>query len=195
MDISMMPIRAMEPHIVARLRLGFPSSAFAIERVPQILTLIEFERVVRRSPFIGLAWTGFRPDGQTNGRITKGDMLWRLILVLKASNSLETRFKGDKRDIGLDAMLDLAIVLLNGAVFEDIGTCQVISAASVIADGWTKDDLVIAQVDFSVKFSATIARIGVLTADDFERMGISWTFEPADEEAPSVTNLIELTED
>ena len=191
MDISTAPIRIMEPAIVERLRLGFPAKDFAIERVPQVLTLTEFGRIARLSPFIGLAWTGFAPDGQTNARTTKGDMRWRLILVFKASNGLETRFKGDTRGLGLDAMVDVAILLLNGAVFDDIGTCQVTSAESVIADGWTDGDLVIAQIDLTVKFSATPRILKLITADDFAQLGITWIIEPAVDGAPEVTDTVE----
>lgn len=191
MDISTTPIRAMETPIVNRLRLAFPSKDFTIERVPQTLTLKEFERLVKSTPFIGLAWTGFRPDGQTNARVTKGDMLWRLILIYKASSTLEARFKGDKLGLGLDAMVDVSIVLLNGAVFDGIGTSQVTSASSVIADGWSDDKIVIAQVDFSVKFTSTPGNLALVTPGDFARLGITWIVEPIDAAAPAVTDLVE----
>jgi hypothetical protein len=192
MDISHTPIREMEPKIIERLRLAFPAKDFTIERVPQTLSIKEFERLARLAPFIGLAWTGFRPDGTaTNARITKGDMLWRLIIVFKASNSLETRFKGDARGLGLDAMVDVAVVLLNGAVFDGIGTSQVILANSVIADGWSDDSIVIAQIDFSVKFSATPANLALVTPGDFQRLGITWAIEPVLNGAPSVTETID----
>lgn len=190
MDISHTPIRSMEPAIVDRLRLAFPKKTFTIERVPQVMTIKEFDRVAKLTPFIGLAWVGFTPDGQTNARITKGDMLWRLMLIFKASNTLETRFKGDKLDIGLDAMIDVAVVLLNGAVFDDIGTCQVTRANSIIADGWTDDSIAIAQIDFTVKFSATAANLQLRTIHDFERLGITWAVTGG-ADAPAVTDLLE----
>lgn len=186
MDLSSAPIRIMEPEIIGRLRLGFPSSSFTIERVPQTMTIKEFERVVRTVPFIGLAWTGFRPDGaNTNGRITKGDMLWRLVLVYKATSGLDSRFKGDRRGIGLDAMIDVAVLLLNGAVFDGIGTAQVASANAVTADGWIDDALVIAQVDFSVKFSATPARLNLADPGTFAALGITWMIDGAEDDGPT----------
>ena len=195
MDLSTSPIRTMQGPIIDRLRLGFPVKDFTIERVPQVLTLKEFERIARASPFIGLAWTGFKPDGETNARITKGDMKWRLILVFKASSTLETRFKGDAKGIGLDAMVDVAVLLLNGAVFQNIGTSQVTGADSVIADGWTDDNLVIAQVDFTVKFFATPVRLQLVTPEDFLTMGITWAVEPALDGAPDVTDTVDMSED
>lgn len=192
MDISTAPIRTMEAAITARLRLAFPVKTFAIERVPLVLTIKEFERIARAVPYIGLAWGGFRPDGQTNARLTKGEMRWRVILVYRASNSLEARFKGDARGIGLDAMTDVAMLLLNGAVFEDIGTSHVTGSASVFADGWSDDQLVISQVDFSVAFQSSSAALKLTTAADFERMGITWSVAPEDEDAPAVTDTLTL---
>jgi hypothetical protein len=78
MDLSSAPIRVMEPAIKARLRLAFPEKDFTIERIPQTLTIKEFERLSRLSPFIGLAWAGFKPDG-ANERITKGPLQGRQI--------------------------------------------------------------------------------------------------------------------
>jgi hypothetical protein len=173
MEFAHAPIRNMEPAIVDRLRLAFPAKTFAIERVPQTMTIKEFERIAHLSPFIGLAWTGMRPD-TASGRILKGKMLWRLILVYKASSSLEARFKGDARGLGLDAMIDVAIALLQGAEFPGIGFASVTLANSIIADGWSDDAIVIAQVDFDVTFSSTVASFELKTLEDFLRFGIAW---------------------
>lgn len=176
MQLSHAPIRLMEPAIVERLRLAFPEKTFAIERVPQTMTIKEFEKISRQSPFIGLAWTGMRPD-TASGRILKGKMLWRLIIVFKASSGLETRFKGDARGLGLDAMIDVAIALLQGAEFKGIGFANVTLANSIIADGWSDDAVVIAQVDFDVSFSIAPAAFELKTLDDFQTFGITWALD------------------
>ncbi|MBD8554916.1 hypothetical protein IFT84_10310 [Rhizobium sp. CFBP 8762] len=167
------PISRMEPAIIDRLRLAFPEKTFAIERVPQVMTLSEFDRCAKHTPFIGLAWTGLRPD-TSSGRVLNGKMLWRLILINRASNSLETRFKGDTRAIGLDAMVEVAVVLMQGAVFKDIGYASVTLANSLIADGWSDDKIAIAQVDFEVSFSVTPAVLNLLTPDEFRAIGATW---------------------
>ncbi len=191
LDLAHQPIRAMEPLIVERLRLAFPKQLFTIDRIPQTLTIKEFDRLSRLSPFIGLAWTGFKPDGDNN-RITKGAMLWRLVLLFKASNGLETRFKGDKLGLGLDAMADVAIVLMSGWTLPDIGSSHVTLANSVIADGWTDDAIVIAQVDFEIRFSSTLAIYKILTPADFLAIGAAWAVEPEVEGAPEVSDEIQL---
>lgn len=191
LDLAHQPIRAMEPMITERLRLAFPEKDFTIERIPQTLTIKEFERLSQLSPFIGLAWTGFKPDGENN-RITKGAMLWRLVLIFKASNSLQTRFKGDTRGLGLDAMIDVAIVLMNGWTLPGIGTSHVTLANSVIADGWTDDSIVIAQVDFEIRFTSTLAIYKLFTPEDFTAIGATWAVQPQLDGAPEVSDEIQL---
>ncbi|MGW9946992.1 hypothetical protein J2W92_002329 [Rhizobium leguminosarum] len=189
MDLAYAPIRKMEPPIVDRLRLAFPAKDFSIERIPQTLTIKEFERLVKQAPFIGLAWTGMKPD-PASGRILKGVMLWRLVLVFKASNGLETRFKGDRRGIGLDAMLDVAVALLQAAEIPGVGIATVTSANSVIADGWTDDNVVISQIDFNVAFQISPAAFQLVTVDDLQQIGVSWAFA----EDPDTTVATDLTE-
>lgn len=192
MDISHTPIRVMEPAITERLRLAFPERDFQIQRVPPVLTTDEFKRIVRLTPFIGLAWMGFRPDPDA-GRTVKAVMNWRLMLVVKASSTLETRFKGDKRDIGLDAMIDVALVLLQGAVFENIGSCSVTRAEAIFADGWADDATVLAQVDFDIRFSATPAALQLRTVDDFSALQIEWLTGGAHD--PDVEEIISPTDE
>lgn len=186
MVISLTPIRSQEPLIVERLRLAFPAKDFQIERVPQVLTISEFGQCANRSPFIGLAWTGMRPD-TASGRMLKGDMMWRLMLIYKASSSLEARFKGDTRGLGLDAMVDVAMVLLQGVDFKGQGFTTVTAANSVIADGWSKDDLAIAQVDFSFSFATTPGNLELMTVEDFKALGITWAISD-DPDANTVTD-------
>lgn len=178
MELSLAPIRVMEPAITARLRLAFPAKDFQIQRVPSVLTVKEFEDVVRLTPFIGLAWMGIQPDRNAS-REFKGVANWRLVLVVKASSTLDTRFKGDRRDIGLDAMIDVASVLLNGFSFDDIGTCTVTSAEAIYADGWSDAATVLAQVDFDIQYTARLSQYQFKTQDDFKQLGVSWLTDDA----------------
>jgi len=189
MKLAYAPIRRMEPMIVDRLRLAFPEKTFAIERIPQTLTIKEFERLARLAPFLGLAWTGMRPD-PASGRQLKGNMLWRLVTIIKASSSLQTRFKGDALGLGQDAVVDVAIALLHGFEFPAVGVSTVTLANSVIADGWSDEQIVIAQIDFQVSFVTAPATFELVTLDDFERLGVSWAVLP-DEDANPVSDTID----
>jgi hypothetical protein len=194
MDIDHTPIRVMEPAIVDRLRPGFPKKTFELKRVPLTPSNREFQRYLNMLPFIGLAWAGFQSDG-VNGRQTKGDMLWRLYLFVKTSSGLEARFKGDSRDIGLDAMIDVATVLLNGAVFDGIGSCHVTRAAALHAEGFADDDIAMASIDFAVKFTSNPGALKLVTPADFEAFGITWSLTGAAEDGPAVTDEIEMPQE
>ncbi|MFQ0815780.1 hypothetical protein AVM02_07660 [Brucella anthropi] len=186
-ELTKAPIRVMEAAIIARLRLAFPEKKFQIGRVPAVLTVKEFERILRLKPFIGLAWMGLQPD-RDNGRLLSGAANWRLVLVVKASNSLDARFKGDKFDIGLDAMIDVSSVLLSGCTLPEIGTSTVTRAEAVYADGWADDATVLAQVDFDVRFTSPLSAFQIKSADDLKSLGITWITNDAEE--PVITETI-----
>lgn len=173
MDISTAPIRTVEPLITARLRLAFPAKDFSLERVPAVLTVKEFERVLKRPPFLGLAFLGIRAD-PNSGRQIQAAQRWRLILVVRASRDLRTRFSGDAQSIGLDAMTDVAVVLLQGAVFDGVGATRVTGVEAVYAEGWGDDATVVNQVDFEVAYSATPRALKLVSAADFAGLGITW---------------------
>ncbi|UXS52591.1 hypothetical protein FY148_07985 [Agrobacterium tumefaciens] len=170
----LMPIRNQEPLIIERLRIAFPEKIFTIERVPQVLSLKQFNRIATQTPYIGVAWTGMKPDAD-NGRMLKGNMLWRLILVSGVSSGLEARLKGDKYDIGMDAMVDVASVLLQGVNFDGQGVTSITLANSVIADGWSDDNIAIAQIDFTFSFATSAAATGKMQPEDFKALGITWS--------------------
>lgn len=171
--LDLAPIRVMEPAIIARLRLAFPAKDFTIERVPANLTINEFRRIAQLSPFIGLSWVNMQPDPKS-GRQIMADWGWRLTLVFKASGSLEVRFKGDVKDIGLDSMSDVAIVLLQGAVFKDIGKCSVTGAQATYAEGWSDDQTVVSMVDFNITTVTSPAALSLITPDDFDQFTVAW---------------------
>ncbi|RNC91105.1 MAG: hypothetical protein ED558_14210 [Oricola sp.] len=166
------PIATIEQPIVDRLRLAFPPRNFTIERVPSTMTLREFQRHARATPFVGLAWLGLDPD-EANGRQLKAKMRWRAILITSA-RTLEARFKGDARDIGLDAMIDVLSLILNGWTIAGIGAVTVTGAKAVFAEGNEDDDVAIAQVDFSVAYVARLAAMQIKTAADLQAIDIQW---------------------
>lgn len=196
MDLQATPIRSMEPPIVARLRMAFPERAFQIQRVPSVLTIDEFRRVVRLAPFIGLAWMGMTPD-RDNGRQLAAAMNWRLVLIVRASSSLEARFKGDAQDIGLDAMVDVACALLQGCELTGIGVCSVTGAQAVYADGWADEATVVAQVDFAIRYQASAAELKLVTPDDFAKLAVGWLVDGSTdpEHGPDAGQEIEIPQE
>lgn len=195
MDLSAAPIRTIEPLINARLRLAFPEETFGLERIPAVLTVKEFERVLRRPPFLGLAFLGIKPD-PNSGREIQAAMRWRLVIVVRASRDLRTRFSGDAQEIGLDAMTDVAVVLLQGAVFEGVGAVRVTAVEAVYAEGWGDDATVVNQVDFEVGYSASPRALKLKTAADFRALGVTWlndaSPDPDPDTGPDVPQTIAI---
>ncbi len=194
MDLQFQPVRIMEPAIVERLRIAFPEKIFGIERVPPNMTLREFDRVVRQSPCLGLAWMGMKPDSNS-GRQLKGKMLWRLFLIFKASNTLDTRFKGDARGLGLDAMVDVAAVLLHGIPFDGIGLSSVTAANAITAEGILDEGVVLAQVDFEIDFMTSPAPYKLKTIADFKGLNITWANGDGVEGSPEIPQTIPTAEE
>ncbi|MEO0374252.1 MAG: hypothetical protein AAF329_06385 [Cyanobacteria bacterium P01_A01_bin.17] len=183
-------IRQMDPAIIDRLRLAFPKKYFGIERVPSTFNLTEFKRVVRLSPFIGVAWVGFKKD-PASGRILKGSHQWRLVLVLRASNGLEARFKGDHSDVGMDAMFDVASALFHGFTMDGIGAVSVTDGQSVYAQGYEDDDTTIAHINFEIDYSTQVGALNLKNAADFDALNITWSM--TDPETPEGDPDIEQT--
>jgi hypothetical protein len=173
-SFDLAPIRRQEPLITQRLRVAFPENPFVIERVPQNLSTSEFKRIVRMTPYLGLAWAGMKPD-TNSGRQLKGDMQWRLILINRVSNGLEARFKGDKHDIGMDAMTDVGMAILHGASFPGVGTTTVTQVSSLIAEGYADDDIAISQIDFTFSFVTSPADFSIASQELFEALDITWS--------------------
>ncbi|MBB4122917.1 hypothetical protein [Martelella radicis] len=175
-------IARQSPLIEERLRIAFPEKVFAFERVPMAMSLREFNRVSRLTPFLGLAWMGMKTGN--DARLLSGTMQWRLFLVYAASSGLEARFKGDMRGLGLDAMTDVAAVVLNGVSFDDAGVITVTGANPIVADGFADDNIALAQLDFSFSFVASTAELALETADDFDALGVTWALATSDDITP-----------
>lgn len=186
------PIRLTEPHLVARLRLAFPERTFEIQRCNPTMSVSEFERLARLAPFIGLAFVGFK-TASSSGRRLDGMMAWRLILIVKISD-LERRFKGDPRDIGMDAMVDVASVLLHGWTIEGVGTVAVNAANAVFADGYEGDDVSIVQIDMDVAYSASPAALALKTPEDLHILAINWLATNGDAAGASPPETVQQTQ-
>ncbi|KAA6405786.1 hypothetical protein [Candidatus Tokpelaia sp.] len=171
------PIRRMSPVIEERLRLVFPKKLFQIDRAPAIMTVKEYERITRQSPFIGLAFLSIQV-GAASGREMLCQYHWRLICVLKATGRLDRRFKGDARDMGMDDIMDVAIACLHGHSFNELGACEVTSADSVFLESkaaeFADEDTIMAHINFVISSTLSAADLRLTDPEDFKGLNVSW---------------------
>jgi len=173
MDYSLNPIRSMEPLLLKRLRLVFPPRQFQMERVAPVMEAPEFERLTRQAPYIGLAFNGFRNDAQA-GRFVQGIWNWKLIIVARAVGNFNRRVKGDKFDIGLDDIMDVASVILHGVSLDEIGIVSVVSSDVVYSQSWGDKAIVLAHLDFNVRTNMGQAVLRLESLEDFKGINATW---------------------
>lgn len=176
MDLTRQPIARMETLIIERLRLAFAASNFGIVRVPDPMSQTRFTSLVQNMPVIGLAWRGMKADA-TSDRGLKGAMRWRLILLRDAASGLAAGFKGDATSLGLDAMLDVSMALLHGWTLPDVGRCTVTRAKGRLRFGTSTDAIVVARLDFEIRFTAPVAEYDLITLSDFKQLAVTWSLD------------------
>lgn len=167
------PIRTMEPKILERLEKVFPKKRFQTERVAPVMTLEEFKRITRQAPYIGLAFLGMKNDPKS-GRYTDGKWQWRLIVVAKAVGGFDRQVKGDAFDIGLDAIMDVAVCVLNGFTFDEIGDAHVTQSEVVYSEEWGNKAIVLAHIDFEVSTMMMSGSLELETLEDFHGINAFW---------------------
>jgi len=173
MDMSLNPIRSMEPLLLKRLRLGFPQKQFQMERVAPGMDAAEVERLTRQTPYIGLAFSGLRNDASA-GRFVQGVWAWKLVIVCKAVGNFNRRVKGDKFDIGLDDIMDVAATILHGVSLDEIGLVSVVSSDVVYSQGWGDKAIVLAHLDFNVRTNMASGDLKLESFQDFKGINAGW---------------------
>lgn len=144
------PITAIDEAVEARLRTAFLANRWSFQRVPDPMTLDEFKRLMRATPWLGLGWTDLAASPQ--GRQVQGQLSFSLTICVKNVGH-EARFHGDRQGPGLYVATMVAAALLHGMTIRDVGTIQVTRAASAFAEGFGDASIAIARLTFQVTTS------------------------------------------
>ena len=193
------PLHYIVDALQEQLKLVFPERLFTHDLMPGRLDKAEWERLVRREPFVGLGFLGVPPRSD-DGRVFEGTAQISVLLVTKNAGVVRARFFGDGLGPGLFEMLHVAIAALHGftinpdgTLWEAQGTARVKQAANVATPDWVAAHIAIAELMVEVPFQLTLpeALSGNGNPGDLTTIAASWNFQ-ADSSTASPTDLITL---
>lgn len=166
--------------IIERLRLVFPENIFQIALIPAAIKKTDMDRLVARKPFIGIAWTGYKPDAS---RTLSGVASWTVLLGCDNASGVDARLKGDTKGIGLFGMITAAAGVLHGWTIADIGAVSVTAVDPADTDAWADSRLAIAAIDIALPF--TLDAVSPDDPADFLSLGLTWLLPPPADPGPS----------
>lgn len=159
--------------IEERLKTFFPTSHFGHGVVPSQLTPQVWARLVQRTPWIGIGWSGVQPD-PASGRQFKGKDQITVFCVVKNEGGPRARLLGDSKGPGILGLVQMATLALQGMEVPGVGHIEVIGTATLQVDGWRDEAAEVAGVSCTVNFALSDPR----ALEDFLRLGVQWEFDP-----------------
>jgi phage gp37-like protein len=184
------PLLAMEAALTERLQLAFPSRVFEHATVPARVTAAGWARLLRRTPFVGLGWGGFKIAPQSGRRIV-AEAAWTVFLVNKNEAAPKLRLVGDSLGVGQLGMAQVAAIALHGLAIRDVGTVIVGDAQNLFAEAWDDQAGAMTGLNLTVAFEL-VPLPGEGSIDEFLRHVAEWRIEPGD--VPAATDTIALRE-
>lgn len=174
------PLNAAFDGLQDQLRRFFPASHFGMGVVPARLTPLIWQKLVQRTPWIGLGFAGVQPDA-ASGRAFKGKAQFTVFACVKNLNSPLARFRGDAQGPGLIGVIQVATACLQGHEIRDVGHVEVTGVSVLAVDGLQDEASEVAGINVTV--NCVLA--GLLDLPDFLRLGPTWDFEPPLTEGPT----------
>ncbi|MEP9350571.1 hypothetical protein [Xanthobacter sp. KR7-225] len=185
------PISDIHLAIEPLLRPWFPVARWQIDAVPAPLSLGEFQRLLRTTAWIGVAWREFRID-QAAGRRLKGVHELMLTIAVKNAGGIGPRLFGDRLGPGLYPALATAAGALHGRTLEGFGSLHVTRAAQAYADGYGDLTVAIGAVELQCMTMLAPDLGEPAAAPPFTKLVSDWEAAPAIEGAPTATDTLQL---
>ncbi len=173
------PLFAIAAAMRARLEAVFPPTRFQHGWLPIAPTREEWKRLVQRTPYVGLTWTG-APTAPNSGRLPRLRSTWR-VLVVNSHSDVAGRFLGDRFGPGQFGLVQVAAAALHGwtVAGDDVpgaGTAEVSDIANLSTDGWADAAEAIAGLTVGIDFTLVDAH----ALPDLTTLAASWQIDQAE---------------
>jgi len=176
------PIAGMGLAIERRLKFAFPETKFSHDFVPARLDAAAWDKLLRRTPFVGLGFAQMEPHGAA-GRGFNGSAHWVVFLVTRNEAGAKSRFFGDKLAPGVLQMMQVGIAMLQGHTLcgEDgvrIGTIADLRAENSYAEDWKSDAAAMIALAFSVPISFGVTEaLADVDVGLLDGASVTWSFD------------------
>lgn len=177
-------------HLLELLRAAFKSPIFDVQMMPPVPSKLEWDRITRQRPFVGLAWAGLKPDKQA--RALKGASQWIVYLVVDNVGAVATRWTGDDLGIGLFGMVTAASFVLHGHTVPDVGSISITEMESLYREDWSDDATAIAAIGLEVDMIPGAAAPAGSTLEEFLTLTCAWVTPAPDGSVPMPTDTIPI---
>lgn len=175
------PIAGMGFAIAERLKCAFDEKKFSHDFVPARLDDAVWQKLLRRTPFVGLGFVGLEPHS-SSGRNFVGHAHWAVFLVTRNEAGPKARFFGDNLAPGVLQLMQVGVAFLQGHTLhhedERIGTIAEVKAENAYAEGFKDDAVAMVMLTFAVpiSFGATEALADV-DVGLLDGASVSWSFD------------------
>jgi len=174
--VSPGPLQQTGAALQARLRMVFPERRFVHAWMPPRVGKSDWNRLLRRMPFVGLGWSDADPIKATP-RLFTGASGWTVFLVTQNVSGARGLYYGDAQGPGLFDMVHAAIAILHGHTIAGVGTVNVRKAGNAFAENWDGDDTAMAAIDLDVGMTLALAdAVSGVPETVLSTIGIEWSW-------------------
>lgn len=168
------PITLVHEAIVAALGPAL-GPRWRIETIPWPMTVAELGRLLKATPSVGIAFTGFRPGRE--GRRLAGTVSFAVLVAVKSDKG-PARLLGDGASAGLYRGLMAVAAAVHGVTVTDLGTLQAGEIVPSYSDGYSALDLAMGVVPVSCNVIVGDVLGWADGLDDLAALETTWTTAP-----------------
>jgi hypothetical protein len=180
--VSPGPIVQIGEALAERLKLAFPPEKFSHEFMPAKLDAAQWNKLLRRTPFVGLGFSDIEPKHESGSQFV-GPVTWAVFLAVRNESSPKARFYGDKLAPGVLQMMQVAVGMLQGHTLmcgaTKLGTVGAVRAVNAYAEEWKDDQVAMVQLSLHVPLTFGLNEVigGEATEAGTLNTTVQWSFD------------------